>query len=101
MPRALAKQSKRRPRAAKVTQPAQPLVTEVLAVKRREAARMLGVAERTVTDLIARKELRVTRIGRNTLIHTSSLRALLDADVRLPGRVKIHTSGPTAPRATP
>ena len=62
---------------------------------------MLGVGERTVTDLIARKELRVTRIGRNTLIHTSSLRELLDADVRLPGRVKIHTSGPTAPRATP
>lgn len=53
---------------------------DVLAVSLREAARRLGVSERTVATLVARKELPSRRIGRRRVIPVASLQAFLKRD---------------------
>ncbi len=57
----------------------------VLAVGVQEAARRLGVSERTVATLLARKELRSRRIGRRRVIPVTELERFLlrDHDTRM------------------
>jgi len=48
-----------------------------LAYSPAEAAKALGLAERTVRKMIATEELRCTRVGRRVLIAADTLRELL------------------------
>ena len=43
-----------------------------------QAAEVLGVCPRTVDNFIARRELRVVRLGRRTKIDPSDLRRFID-----------------------
>lgn len=50
----------------------------LLAVRLRDAARMIGIGRTKVYDLIGSSELQTVKIGRATLITMSSLRRLVD-----------------------
>lgn len=52
----------------------------VLLISLAEAARRLGVCKRTVSNLIAAKELRSLRVGRRRMVPVSSLRDFLRRD---------------------
>lgn len=52
----------------------------ILAVNVQEAARRLGVSERTVATLLARKELSSRRIGRRRVIPVTELERFLRRD---------------------
>ncbi len=54
--------------------------SNVLAVSIQEAARRLGVSERTVASLLARRELYSRRIGRRRLIPIAELERFLRRD---------------------
>ncbi len=54
--------------------------SNVLAVSVQEAARRLGVSERTVATLLARKELPSRRIGRRRVIPVAELERFLRRD---------------------
>ncbi len=64
--------------------------SNVLAVGVQEAARRLGVSERTVATLLARKELRSRRIGRRRVIPVNELERFLrrDHDTRVHAETK-------------
>jgi excisionase family DNA binding protein len=68
MPTAKAKQSTPADSAA---------LSPVMAVRPREAARLLSVSERVVWSWIAKGKLKVTRVGGGTLISAVSLRRLV------------------------
>jgi excisionase family DNA binding protein len=55
-------------------------MTDVLAVGITEAARRLGVSVRTVSNLIAAKELTSRKVGRRRLIPVAALEAFLRRD---------------------
>jgi excisionase family DNA binding protein len=55
-------------------------IPEALAMRKVDAARMLGVSLRTVDRLTALKHLPVRRLGRRVLIPRNGLQALLRAD---------------------
>jgi len=54
--------------------------SDVLAISKLEAARMLGVSLRTLDRLIALKQLAVRRLGRRVLVPRNSLQFLLRSD---------------------
>jgi excisionase family DNA binding protein len=46
---------------------------EILLYSKRNAARVLGISERTLHSLIAEKKLRIRRIGRRVLVTRAAL----------------------------
>jgi excisionase family DNA binding protein len=55
--------------------------TPPLAVSKREAARMLGVSERTVDNYIALKAIRCVRVGKRVLIPMRSLHEVVSKGI--------------------
>jgi excisionase family DNA binding protein len=54
---------------------------KALAVSVPEAARMLGVSTRTLQYLIAARQIRITKIGRRTIISVTVLEDFLRSDL--------------------
>lgn len=61
----------------------------VLAVGTAEAARRLGVCERTIVNLVRAKELVSRKIGRRRVIPISALEAFLRRDHKIPAAKSI------------
>lgn len=61
---------------------------EVLAVGIAEAARRLGVCERTITNLLRNKELTSRKIGRRRVIPMTALQSFLRTDHQTNGQSK-------------
>jgi excisionase family DNA binding protein len=62
--------------------PPQPdLKTSPLAVSKREAARLLGVCERTVENYIRLKAIRCVRVGKRVLIPMRSLHGVVSKGI--------------------
>jgi excisionase family DNA binding protein len=53
---------------------------EVLFYSKKNAARILGISERTLHALIVEKQLRVRRIGRRVVIHRRALQEFARRD---------------------
>jgi hypothetical protein len=66
-----------RPNAATAIVADRPSAPEAMAVRPAQAARLLSMSERTIWTLIGTGRLAVSRVGNITLIHMSSIRALL------------------------
>ena len=65
---------------------------EPLVVRPAQAARLLSISERTIWTHIAARRLEVSRIGNLTLVHMTSIRALLDATAgKAPRVVPVHS----------
>ncbi len=72
--------------------------SEPILVPRKEAARLLSVATRTIDYLIAKKELTARRIGRKVLIPYKEIEAFVRRDHASPSGQRKPSSFPSPRR---